>query len=162
MNYDNISADNHIDSRWLPKNLWQERVASRFKEAAPKVVETDKGSFWSWEGKTRGEAADGSSNAKLIKQFFPTVEVPAGSLPPSDPKLALKHLDLSRTWAGVYYADTRKWGVADDALRREIYRVYNDFVTELNANDPDRLCYLPNMPTFAPEICEPEIGRAHV
>ena len=159
MIYENISADNHIDSRWLPKNLWQDRVAAKFREAAPKVVETDKGSFWSWEGKVRGEAADGSSNAKLIKHFFPTVEVKPGSLPPSDAKLALQHMDLSKTYAGVFYADTRKWGVEDDALRREIYRVYNDFVMELNSTDPDRLLYLPNLPTFAPETCEAELRR---
>jgi uncharacterized protein len=157
--YENISADNHIDSRWLPKNLWQDRVASKFKENAPKVVETDKGSVWSWEGRTRGDAADGSSNARLLKHFFGKVQLPAGSLPPSDPKMALQHLDMSKSYAGVYYADTRKWGVQDDALRREIYRVYNDFMMELCSHSPDRLLYLPNLPTFAPDLCLTELKR---
>lgn len=159
MKYQNISADNHIDSRWLPKNLWQDRVAARFKEAAPKVIETDKGSFWSWEGKTRHEAADGSSNEHMVKHYFPTVDVPAGALPPATPELALKHLDLSKSYAGVYYADTRKWGVEDPALRQEIYRVYNDFMMELSAHNPDRLIYLPNLPTFTPELCTAELER---
>ena len=68
------SADNHLDQRWLPRNLWQDRVASKLKEDAPKVIEKDGGEYWTWEGKViggrDGGTADGRDNAKLLDQFF--------------------------------------------------------------------------------------------
>lgn len=154
-----ISADNHLDSRWLPKDVFQSRLSSKLREHAPKVVETENGSFWEWEGKVRGEAADGSSNGKLLQHFFPSSELAPGVLPPADPELLLKHMDMAKTYAGVFYGDTRKWGIEDPELRLAVYRAYNDFVLELSATSPDRLLVLPNLPTFAPEACAAELRR---
>ena len=38
-----ISADDHIDLRWLPKDLWTERLPRDLRERGPRVVETEKG-----------------------------------------------------------------------------------------------------------------------
>jgi predicted TIM-barrel fold metal-dependent hydrolase len=159
MKYLYNSADNHIDSRWLPANLWQERIDAKFREQAPRVVETPEGTRWIWEGKVRGDAADGQSNAQLLKSFFPTADVPPGALPPSNPELLLHHMDLAKIYAGVYYGDTRKWGIEDQALRLAVFKVYNDFMLELSSHSPDRLVMLPNLPTFAPELCRAELER---
>ena len=68
------SADNHLDQRWIPARLWQDRVAARFREAAPKVVEHEGAHLWSWEGKIvggrDGGSADGPDNRALLDQFF--------------------------------------------------------------------------------------------
>lgn len=159
MEYLYNSADNHIDSRWLPANLFQERLDVRFREQGPKVVETEQGTRWFWEGKARGDSAAGKSNASLLKSFFPKANVPAGALPPSDPALLLKHMDLARIYAGVYYSDTRKWAIEDPELRLAVSRIYNDFMLEISAQSPDRLVMLPNLPTFAPEACRAELER---
>ena len=45
-----ISADDHIDLRWLPKDLWSERLPSSLRDRGPRVVQTEKGECWSWEG----------------------------------------------------------------------------------------------------------------
>jgi predicted TIM-barrel fold metal-dependent hydrolase len=153
------SADNHLDSRWLPKDLWQSRLSSKFKDSAPKVVETADGSFWEWEGKLRDKAADGTSNAPLLKHFFPVANPPAGSRPPADAQMLLKHMDMAGIYAGVYYGDTRKWGIEDEELRLAVFYAYNDFVMELSKQSPDRLVVLPNLPTFAPEKCLAELKR---
>ena len=29
------SADNHLDQRWVPRDLWQERIAAKFKDDDP-------------------------------------------------------------------------------------------------------------------------------
>lgn len=159
--YRYISADNHIDLRWLPKNLWQDRLPSRLKASGPRVVEALNGSMWEWEGKLRGEAADGSSNASIRERTFAVkgVQTPDGSLPPVDPKLLLQHFDLAGIYAGVFYGDTRKWDIEDAELRREVYRCYNDFLIELNRHAPDRLVALPTLPTMQPELCAAEIVR---
>src|SRR2546422_2885148 len=46
MNYRIISADDHIDLQWLPKDLWQKRVSASWRARAPKVVETPEGPYW--------------------------------------------------------------------------------------------------------------------
>src|SRR5512135_2719044 len=58
------SADNHLDLVWTPRNVWQDRVAARFKDRAPRVVESEKGTYWEWEGKLQLPSADGNDNAK--------------------------------------------------------------------------------------------------
>ena len=159
------SADNHLDQRWIPRDLWQSRVARRFRDAAPKVVEIDGGSFWSWEGKVirgrDGGSADGPDNAALLAQFYGPagVEVPPGSLPPADPDLLLRHMDLAGIYACVSFGAVRKWDIDDHDLRMEVHRVYNDWAMEINAADPDRLLVLPHMPTFDPASCPGELRR---
>ena len=44
-----ISADDHIDLRWLPKDLWRERLPARLRGRGPRVIENEQGSFWTWE-----------------------------------------------------------------------------------------------------------------
>src|SRR4026207_1793646 len=46
MNYRIISADDHIDMQWLPRDLWQKRVPGAWRERAPRVIETDAGPYW--------------------------------------------------------------------------------------------------------------------
>lgn len=159
------SADNHLDQRWVPRNLWQDRVAAKFKEQAPKIVDSDGGEYWSWEGKIvggrDGGTADGKANGKLLDQFFGAAgaRIPAGSLPPCQPELLLEHMDFGNIYGYVGFGSTRKWDIDDPALRHEVYRVYNDWVMELNAHDPERLMILPILPVFDAASVPGEIRR---
>ncbi|MDP6175062.1 MAG: amidohydrolase family protein, partial [Rhodospirillales bacterium] len=120
---------------------------------------------WSWEGKViggrDGGTGDGRDNAVLLEQFFGKLgaRTPAGSLPPSDPALLLEHMDFGNVYASVGFGATRKWSIDDPALNHEVHRVYNDWVMELNAYDPDRLMILPNLPVFDPGSVPGEIRR---
>jgi len=159
------SADNHLDQRWIPATLWQDRVAPKFRDQAPKVVEHNGALAWSWEGKIvggrDGGTADGPDNATLLEQFFggTGARLPAGALPPADPALLLEHMDFGNIYGYVGFGSTRKWDIDDPALRHEVHRVYNDWVMELNAHDPDRLMILPHLPVFDPETVPGEIRR---
>ena len=159
------SADNHLDQRWVPRDLWQSRVAAQFREQAPKVIDVEGAECWTWEGKIAGGrdggTADGRDNAKLLDQFFGKsgARTPPGSLPPAQPELLLEHMDLGNVYGYVGFGSTRKWDIDDPALRHEVYRVYNDWVMELNALDPDRLMILPNLPVFDPAAVPGEIRR---
>ena len=46
MEYRIISADDHIDMQWLPRDLWRNRVPQSWRDRAPKVVETADGPYW--------------------------------------------------------------------------------------------------------------------
>lgn len=159
MQYRYNSADNHLDSRWLPKDVWEKRIAAKYRDVAPKVVEVEAGTRWAWEGKVRGNSAAGKDNKKMQEHYFPGQPLEPGALPPSTPKIALAHMDLASTYASVWFGDTRKWEVEDPELKKEIYRAYNDFCLEMSAYDPDRLLYLPNLPTALPESCPAELER---
>lgn len=157
--YRYISADNHLGTRWLPKNLWQERLPARLRERGPRVAECDEGSFWTWEGRRRKEAADGRSHAKLCAKAFGALVVPDGRLPPSDPPLAAEHMDRAGIWGAVFFGDTRKWAVEDRELLAAMHRAYNDFCLELSAAAAPRLVYLPNLPGALPGECLAELRR---
>ena len=79
--------------------------------------------------------------------------------PPADPEIILKHMDMAGIRAYVGYASVRKWEIKDLALRHEVHRVYNDWMTELNTVHPDRLLMLPIMPVFDPEATLVELER---
>ncbi len=159
------SADNHLDQRWIPARLWQDRVAAKFRADAPKVVEHEGAMVWSWEGRIAGGrdggTADGPDNRALLDQFFGRsgARIPDGSLPPSDPELLLEHMDHGSVYGYVGFGSTRKWDIDDGALHHEVHRVYNDWVMELNARDPDRLMILPILPVFDPASLPGEIRR---
>src|ERR1700730_5620724 len=65
MDYRIISADDHIDMPWLPKDLWQKRVPAQWRERAPRVVDTADGPYWvcgddrweAWGGRRGGVGA---------------------------------------------------------------------------------------------------------
>lgn len=160
--YKYISADNHIDSWWLPKNLYQERLPAQFRDSGPRVIEeADGNTFWFWENKKRRESADnpGPTNARLLKQYYRKLTLPPGTMPPTNPKMLLEHLDLSHIYAGVFFSDTRKWAFENPELNMAVTQVYNDYVMELNAANPERLMYLPQVPTWSSERAPAELKR---
>jgi predicted TIM-barrel fold metal-dependent hydrolase len=156
--YQYLSADNHMDLTWYPADIIQSRISPKYRDAAPKVVESDTGTQWAWEGKTHAFAADGQDWAKYAKRFLP-VEVPERGLPPTDAKLLLQHMDIGKMYAGVFFGNTRKWIFNDKDMEKEIYRVFNDWAMEQSSYAPDRIIALPWMHVQFPELCEPELRR---
>src|SRR6185369_17979424 len=64
MEYHIISADDHIDMPWLPKDLWQRRVPAQWRERAPRVADTADGPYWMC-GEDRWDAWGGRKGAAL-------------------------------------------------------------------------------------------------
>src|SRR5439155_27288520 len=154
------SADNQLELRWVHKTAGQDRVAARFQNDTPKVVETENGTFWEWEGKLRGPSADGRDNAKYRQHFASMgVDTPDGSLPPSDPKVFLELMDMAGIYSAVIYGFTRKPNFEDAELWRECYRAYNDFLLDFDSHAPERIIAPPQMPVVFPETCLAEFLR---
>ena len=156
--YPYISADNHMDLAWYPKDIIQSRIAKKYRAAAPKVVETEQGTGWEWEGAAHAFAADGRDWAKRVRRFDP-IEVPEGKLPPTDPEILLSHMDIGGMYAGVFYGNTRKWTFKDKGMEKEVYRVFNDWAMEQCAHAPDRILALPWLHAAFPEGCVDELHR---
>lgn len=168
--YRAISVDNHLDLKWMPTDLWQQRVPARFRDRAPKVVDTGESKadhhdkvgtlVWEWEGQKRGPSAADEDNSFALETFTEAgVETPVGSLPPSDPKVLIGHMDAAGIWAHMIYGPTRKMLFDDPELDAVCNRAYNDYMIEMSNAAPGRIVGLPNMPTKFPEQCVAEAQR---
>ena len=162
MDYRVISADDHIDLRWMPPDLWQERLPKDLRERGPRVVEENAGlPNWVCDGLTWGPwgaytAAQGSGAKWALEAGG---ELREGELRPTTPELRLADMDRDGVDATVMYGPTDPFIVADVNLRREVYRAYNDWLLDFQSAKPDRLIGAAQLPLDDPEGSCAELKR---
>ena len=156
-----ISADDHIDLRWLPKDLWTERLPANLRESGPRVVETDKGECWTWEGQIFSPhgyytAAQGSGAMWAIERGGVMRQ---GELRPTTADLRLSDMDRDGADASIMYGPTDPMAIADPELRRRCYEAYNDWLQEFCAARPDRLIGVAQLSLEDPLAARDELAR---
>jgi predicted TIM-barrel fold metal-dependent hydrolase len=156
-----VSADDHIDLRWLPRDLWQQRLPQTLRERGPRVAKTDKGEFWTWEGQTCSPhgyytAAQGSGAMWAIERGG---VMRKGELRPTTAALRLTDMDRDGAEASVMYGPTDPMPIADATLRRACYEAYNDWLAEFCAVAPDRLIGVPQLCMDDPLAAHDELER---
>ena len=156
-----ISADDHIDLRWLPKDLWTARLPARLRERGPRVVENDNGSYWTWEGKTFSPhgyytAAQGSGAMWAIERGGVMRE---GELRPTTAALRLTDMDRDGADVSVMYGPTDPMPIADAELRRRCNEAYNNWLAEFCAAKPERLIGVPQLSLDDPQAARDELER---
>lgn len=135
-----ISAEDHIDLRWLPKDVWMQRLPNAFKDRAPQVLETEGGPYWVCDGKKMGPwgaytAAQGSGAKWAIEAAGVMQE---GVLRPTVAELRLADMDRDGIQASIMYGPTDPFAIDDPELRRLCYRAFDDFIFEMSSASP---CY---------------------
>jgi predicted TIM-barrel fold metal-dependent hydrolase len=167
-----VSADDHIDLSFLPKDLWTSRAPARLKDNAPRVVETDKGPVWvcgeeSWgtwgprisaisglivePGEQRRKREGEEERHSVFTDGVPratTVE------------LRLQDMDLDGVESSVMYGPISALSTNDPEMREFVYAAYNEWLVEFCANDPKRLIGVAQTP-LEPELAAREMRRAH-
>ena len=156
-----ISADDHIDLRWLPKDLWSERLPAHLRERGPRVVEKENGSYWTWEGKTFSPhgyytAAQGSGAMWAIERGGVMRE---GELRPTTAALRLIDMDRDGADVSVMYGPTDPMPIADAELRRRCNEAYNDWLAEFCAAKPERLIGVPQLSLDDPQAAGDDLER---
>jgi len=156
-----ISADDHIDLRWLPQDLWSERLPARLRERGPRVIEDDRGAYWSWEGQTFSPhgyytAAQGSGAMWAIERGG---VMRPGELRPTTAELRLSDMDRDGAEASIMYGPTDPMAIADPELRRLCYQAYNDWLSEFCAARPERLFGVPQLSMEDPVAARDELAR---
>jgi uncharacterized protein len=156
-----ISADDHIDLRWLPQDLWSERLPARLRERGPRVIENDHGAFWSWEGQTFSPhgyytAAQGSGAMWAIERGG---VMRPGELRPTTAELRLSDMDRDGAEASIMYGPTDPMAIGDPELRRLCYQAYNDWLSEFCAAQPERLFGVPQLSMEDPLAARDELAR---
>jgi predicted TIM-barrel fold metal-dependent hydrolase len=161
MSYQIISADDHIDLRWLPKDLFTERLPAKLRERGPRVVQTEKGECWTWEGQTWSPhgyytAAQGSGAMWAIERGGVMRE---GELRPTTAELRLSDMDRDGVDASVMYGPTDPMAIADPELRRCCYEAYNDWLIDFCAKKPERLIGVAQLSMEDPKLAHDELER---
>jgi predicted TIM-barrel fold metal-dependent hydrolase len=156
-----ISADDHIDLRWLPKDLWTERLPANMRERGPRVVQTEKGECWSWEGQVFSPhgyytAAQGSGAMWAIERGG---VMRPGELRPTTANQRLSDMDRDGADASIMYGPTDPMPIADPELRRRCYEAYNDWLAEFCAARPERLIGVPQLSMEDPQAARDELER---
>jgi predicted TIM-barrel fold metal-dependent hydrolase len=177
MQYRGISADGHINE---PPTLWIDNLPDRFKERGPRVVETPntRGHAWIMEGQSRPSVMGFSSfyfksskkfdRANIIESFKNIKDrgVRYDDLFPGsyDPAERVKEMIEGETDAEVIFNGVSTvWnGVKlcpDTELALACYKVYNDWMAEFQAYDPQRLVCNATLPTTGIDDCIEELQR---
>ncbi len=161
MEYRIISADDHIDMPWLPRDLWQTRVPTQWRERAPRVAETADGPYWvsgddQWEawGGRRGGVGPLSGRRSALERAG--VLEPGVSRPTTTP-LRLADMDRDGVDATVMYGPIVPLLIKDPDLRRVCYRAYNDWLAEFCATAPERLIGAGLIPIDDPKEAADEV-----
>jgi predicted TIM-barrel fold metal-dependent hydrolase len=144
-----ISADDHMDLNVLPPKLWLERLPVKFREQAPRVVETPDGPWWQAGGKLitpSGKKAAANKDHGL-------------GFRPADPKSRLEDMDKDGVDASVIYGPPGGLRFPEQELNDACLGAYNDWALEFNTHAPRRLLTLALLPSHAPGVAQAELER---
>lgn len=159
MEYRVISADDHIDLRWLPPDLWTSRLPAHLRERGPRVVQTDSGPHWQCDGVFWGQWAPyGGGQSQWALERVPGIGR-EGELRPTTPELRLEDMDRDGVDASVMYGPTDPLKIADPELRRFAYQAYNDWLIEFASHKPERLIVVAQLSMEDPEAAREELER---
>ena len=159
-----ISADSHVSE---PPNLWVERVASKFKDRAPRLA-TDlpgkQGAYFLYEGLDPHPLGVGLAAGKTPEELaqFLQAGTYADARPGGwDPAARMADMEIDGVGAEVLYTTLgfRIFWLKDPALQAECFRVYNDWLAEFCSYAPDRLAGLAMIPLFDPQEGARELQR---
>ncbi len=136
-----ISSDSHIIE---PADLWEKRLAPKFRERGPRLVHEGDMDQWYCDGVKFGDLGSNQQAGlrfeepeKLTHQGSQAT-VPAGGL---DPDVHIKDMDLDGIAGGVLYPSqglTMFRVPACDVLTAS-FKVYNDYIAEFCKPYPNRL-----------------------
>ncbi|MBY0278690.1 amidohydrolase family protein [Candidatus Binatia bacterium] len=150
IDYPIIDADAHVNE---PPELWQERVPTRLKQRAPKVVHTPDGDVWSFDdGKKLRPvgltATAGLSYLQFKPQGYRYETIRPGSF---DTAERLKDLDADGLYAQILYPSVTLAGARtysdDRELQLACVRAYNEWLLDFCKPSGGRLIPQAIIPT---------------
>ncbi len=146
-----ISADDHMDIHVLPPDLFEARLPKALRERGPRVIETDDGPYWHVDGKPL------SPSGRKAAGYIASED---HGFRPSQPKTRLEDMDRDGVYAQVIYSPmTTQLRIADTELRAACMVAYNDWASDFNQVEPDRLLLLSHLPGHDPAAARDELLR---
>lgn len=161
------SVDDHIIE---PPNVWQDRVPSKYKDVAPRVIVDDKGrEVWAYEDLRQETGGLGASSGRRPEDItpvgFPYTEMRPGCY---DPKERLKDMNEAGVLASLCFPSFPRfcgqtfWEAKDKDLALLCVQAYNDWmIDEWCATAPGRYIPLAIIPLWDPQLAAKELERVH-
>ena len=154
------SCDDHLDINALPRDVWENRLSARHREAGPHTVERGGKLYWVLNGEPIGISGRWEDLDDAL-QRVPGLD-PDG-LRAGNPRARLEDMDRDGVWSSIVYGPNALsgWRISDPAHKRAVVSAWNDWAAEeFNTVAPDRLSALPMLPTTSPEDAVAELQRA--
>jgi predicted TIM-barrel fold metal-dependent hydrolase len=159
-----ISSDSHVSE---PPDLWAERIDSKYRDRAPKVVlnpEGQEGAYLIYEGYPPHNLAIGLGAGRTPEELaaFLKTGTYADARPGGwDPAQRLPDMELDGVEAEVLYTTLgfRLFWLKDAGLQRACFRVYNDWLAEYCSYAPKRLKGLALISLYDPQEGAEELAR---
>ena len=140
--YKVVSSDSHVVE---PPDVWIERMPSKFKDKAPRVVREETGDFWYIDEDQVFSASLGGAEAGSRFEGIQTFDHtflddvrPGGYIPEEQ----IKDMDSENIYAGILYPTfglcLYRWLQPSD-LMTVIFRAYNDWLVDFCSPFPARL-----------------------
>jgi predicted TIM-barrel fold metal-dependent hydrolase len=149
IDYPVVDADAHV---YEPPSVWQERVAARLRDRAPKVRRTEEGDVWLFDDGARVRpvglmAAAGQSWLDFRPSGLTYETIRRGF---HDPVARLADMDADGIWGQVLYPSVCEEGARmfgdDRALQLACVRAYNEWLLEFCATSAARLHGIATIP----------------
>ena len=180
MSYQVISADTHLDLRWLPSDLFVSNAPQGLKQRMPRVQDTEKGVRWIVDEQDFCSAGGGGFGVGDREEYVPGESrhldrmaqvgfydgVSRGVYHPVDPSLRIKDQDIDSVDAEVIYGVLGVGGGMYGAsapkarVQTAIYDIYNEFAADLVKAYPRRLAALACLTGHDPEVSARQLRRA--
>jgi predicted TIM-barrel fold metal-dependent hydrolase len=131
IDYPIVDSDSHVNE---PPNLWQDSVPGRWKERAPKLVHTERGDLWHFDGgKHTWPVGLTATAGQSYFQFAPMGQTYETMRPGSfDTQARLADMDADGIYAQVLYPSVTLTGARIYSEERELQlacvRAYNEWI----------------------------------
>ena len=172
MKYNRVSADCHIDLCWMPPDLFVTEARPSMRERMPYVTDGPDGPYWTCKNGTSFGLKNGlgPSGAKYVPGTHARADLMAATnlyedgkkdiRRVSDPDLRIKDMELDGVDAEVLYGILGAASkLSDHAAANEMYRIYNDWLSDFCSHYLDRHIGLACLPYGDIDAAVKEIHR---
>ena len=180
MAYEIISADTHMDLRWLPSDLFVSRAPEAQKPHMPNVQTLDRGNYWFVQAREFCAVGSDSAGVREGQGYAPGESVhmdrmaevgffdgvAEGIYHPVDPELRVSDQNIDGIDAEVIYGILGIGGgmFTDSGPEAEtlttIYDIYNEYVAELVTGYEQRLAGLACITSHDPQVSARQLRTA--
>ena len=161
MDYRMISADDHLDLQYLPRDLWTARLPAGMRERVPRVEERNGAPLWVCGGQVWGRCAGAPvpRRPKPNPTAFDRAGIDESERRPARAELRLADMDRDGVEAQVIYGPITSVVIDEPDLNLACHRAYNEWLAEFCAAAPDRLLGVAMLPPTDPAAAAEEVVR---